>query len=64
MWQVILVNNKGFTLIEVIVVIAILTILSAIDIPRIVDYKDIAKKQVCYSNCKTMEKYIAQFIIQ
>ncbi len=49
-------NNKGFTLIEIIVVIAILAILSAIAIPRIADYKDVAKKQVCYSNCKTIER--------
>jgi len=49
-------NSKGFTLIELIVVMAILGIIATIAVPRFAAYTDIAKEQVCCSNCKTIEK--------
>ena len=52
----VLLNKKGVTLNEVIVVLAILTILSAIAIPRFLGFTATAKEQVCYSNCITIER--------
>lgn len=45
-------NNKGFTLVELIVVIAILGILVAIAAPRLQGFTDTAKKQADISNAK------------
>ena len=38
-------NKKGFTLIELVVVIAILAILAAIAVPRLIGFQDRAKEQ-------------------
>lgn len=48
--------NKGFTLVELIVVIGILSILTVIAVPKFISYKDKAKEQVCNINCKQLEK--------
>ena len=37
-------NNKGFTLVEIIVVLVILAILAAIAVPAVLGYVDEAKK--------------------
>ncbi len=47
-------NKKGFTLIELIVVIVILGILAAILIPRLSGFSDTAKKQADISSAKTL----------
>lgn len=47
-------NKKGFTLIELIVVIAILGILSLFLVPSFMGYAEDAKKQVAESNTKTV----------
>lgn len=46
-------NKKGFTLVELIVVIAILGILSLFLVPSFMGYADDAKKQVAESNTRT-----------
>ena len=48
-------RNKGFTLIEILVVIAFIVIVSAIVFPKFVGYTEAAKDQVCNSNCKTIK---------
>lgn len=47
-------NKKGFTLIELIVVIVILGILAAVLIPRLSGFSDTAKKQADISSAKTL----------
>lgn len=47
-------NKKGFTLIELIVVIAILGILSLFLVPSFMGYADDAKMQVAKSNTRTV----------
>lgn len=48
---------SGFTLIEVIVVIAILGILTGIAVPRFSGYVQKAKQAVCESNIGTVERF-------
>ena len=52
-------NKKGFTLIELIVVIAILGILAAIAIPRFSGFQDNAKNKAVLAEAKTLANTIA-----
>ena len=47
-------NNKGFTLVELIVVLVILAILAAILVPALLGYIDRAKKQQYVLNAKSL----------
>lgn len=47
-------NKKGFTLIELIVVIAILGILALFLVPQFMGYSEDAKKQVAIANTRTV----------
>jgi len=47
--------NKGFTLIELMIVIAVLSILVLIAVPLYKDYDEKATKQVCDTNCLQLE---------
>lgn len=48
-------RNKGFTLVELMVVVAIIIILAAILIPRYLDVTESAKTAKCSANQKTLE---------
>ena len=48
-------KKKGFTLLELVVVIAILAILLAIAIPAYTGYREKAEKQAFNANVKTLE---------
>jgi len=50
-------NNDGFSLIELIIVIAILAIILAIAIPNISGYLETARISVCNLNIVQFEKY-------
>ena len=55
--------NKGFTLIELMVVIAILSILVLIAVPLYKGYDEKATKQVCDTNCLQFERMYHIYLI-
>ena len=57
-------KSKGFTLVEVIVVIVILGIIAAIAIPRLTGFKSMAEERVCASNRKTAERLYNVFLLE
>jgi prepilin-type N-terminal cleavage/methylation domain-containing protein len=54
-------NQKGFSLIEVLIVVVILGILSAISIPRYLDIKAQSKKNVCRTNLTTINDVLEEY---
>jgi len=57
------VSNKGFTLIEIMIVIAIIGTLSAIALPNYLKYKNNAMIAVAVTDIQMIEKQIAFFAI-
>ncbi len=56
--------NIGFTLVELVVVIAIISILSTIAIPRFINYTAYAKEAVCKTNRGQAERMYEAFLIE
>lgn len=57
-------KTKGFTLIELVIVIAVLGILAGLAIPRYLDYLDESRKQVCVTNRAQLEREYAYYNAQ
>ena len=56
-------NKKGFTLIELIIVIVILAILAAIIIPRFAGFEASARAGACQANQRVIDSAAAAFMI-
>ena len=51
-------NKKGFTLVELVIVVAVMAVLVAVAIPTIGSIKEAADSAVLETNCRTMESII------
>lgn len=50
-------NEEGFTLVELIVVLVILALLSAVLVPALLGFIDKSKEKVCLVNRSMIERY-------
>jgi type IV pilus assembly protein PilA len=57
-------KSDGFTLVELIVVIAILGIIAAIAVPKLTVFKSMAEETVCAVNRKTVERMYSVFLVE
>ncbi len=57
-------KGKGFTLVEILLVIVIIGILGAIVIPRITYTESTAKKNACYANVAALNSQIELYRMQ
>lgn len=55
--------RKGFTLMELLVVVLVLALLAGIMVPRIVDFQKNALRQSCKSNVANLRKALERYAI-
>lgn len=53
-------RNQGFTLVEIMIVVAIIAILAAVAIPNFVKYRKSSMQTACISNLKQLQTAVEQ----
>lgn len=48
-------NRQGFTLVEIMIVVAIIGLVAAIAIPNFIRYREASRRSVCIANLKQMQ---------
>ncbi|MDC3423490.1 prepilin-type N-terminal cleavage/methylation domain-containing protein [Aquibacillus sp. 3ASR75-11] len=56
-------NSKGFTLLEIMVVLAILGILVVIVVPSVIGTKEKAEQEVCRANRVQLERWYESYLV-
>lgn len=56
-------NKKGFTLVEIMIVVAIIGLLAAIAIPNFLKARTQARKNICISNLRTLYHALEEYMI-
>ena len=57
-------NRKGFTLIEIMIVVAIIGLVTAIAIPNFMRYREASRRSVCIANLKQMQDAKVQWAFE
>ena len=56
-------SKKGFTLVEIMIVVAIIGLLAAIAIPNFIKARTQARKNICISNLRTLYHALEEYMI-
>lgn len=57
-------NSKGFTLVEIMIVVAIIGLLAAIAVPNFVQARTSARKNACINNLRLIESAKEQYALE
>ena len=58
------INRKGFTLVEIMIVVAIIALLAAIAIPNFVKSRQEARLAACVNNMRVVDAAIQQYLLK